>query len=52
MKIEMSALDIAFLKIDYLERENQLKELRLSALRCRLTELIENPQLVIVKSED
>ena len=45
----LSALDLALIKIDRLEKECARKEVRLSALRCRLTELLENPHIVIVK---
>ena len=45
----LSALDWALVKIDRLEKENDRKEIRLSALRCRLTELLENPHIVVVK---
>ena len=45
----LSALDYALIKIDRLEKEDARKEIRLSALRCRLTEMLENPQIVIIK---
>ena len=45
----LSTLDLALIKIDRLEKEDARKEIRLSALRCRLTELLENPLIVIMK---
>ena len=48
----LNPLDIAIIKIDALEKENERKEIRLSALRCRLHELLENPQIVIVREKD
>ncbi len=48
----LSPMDFALIKIDRLEKEDARKELRLSALRCRLTELLENPIVVIVKDND
>ena len=49
----LSALDIALIKIHLLEREAEKTELRLAALRCRLTEVLyEGPRITIVKQED
>lgn len=45
----LSALDVAIIKIDMLEKEAVRKEIRLSALRCRLTELLDNPTIVVVR---
>jgi hypothetical protein len=45
----LSPLDIAIIKIDRLEKENARKEIRLSALRCRLTEILDNPIILTVK---
>ncbi len=45
----LSPLDLALIKIDRLEKENDRKEIRLSALRYRLKEVLENPIIVIVK---
>jgi hypothetical protein len=47
--MQLSPLDIALIKIDRLEKEDARKEIRLAALRCRLTELLDNPIIVIVK---
>ena len=44
----LNALDIALIKIDRLEKEDARKEIRLSALRCRLKELLDNPTIVFV----
>jgi hypothetical protein len=43
----LSPLDLAMIKIDRLEKENERKEIRLSALRCRLKEVLDNPIIVI-----
>ena len=48
----LSPLDLALIKIDRLEKEDARKEVRLSALRCRLKELLDNPQIVIVKENE
>ena len=45
----LSALDFATIKINQLEKENERKEIRLAALRCRLKELIENPLKIIIR---
>tara|TARA_B100000809_G_C15136862_1_gene531018 strand:- start:1708 stop:1902 length:195 start_codon:yes stop_codon:yes gene_type:complete len=45
----LSSLDLAMIKIDRLEKEDARKEIRLTALRCRLTELLDNPTIVFVK---
>jgi hypothetical protein len=48
----LSPLDLALIKIDRLEKEDARKEVRLSALRCRLKELLDNPQIVIVRENE
>lgn len=50
--VVLSALDLAIIKIDRLEKENAKKEIRLSALRCRLTELLDNPIKIIVRENE
>jgi len=48
----LSALDYAIIKIDRLEKEDARKEVRLTALRCRLKELLDNPLMVIVHENE
>lgn len=46
--LEMSALDYAMVKIARLEKEQRTYELRLSALRCKLTEVLNEKRIIIV----
>lgn len=48
----LSALDFAIIKIKRLELEKERYEVRLCALRCKVTELLDNPVIVIVKAKD
>jgi len=51
-ELSLSPLDLAVIKIKRLEREAERYEVRLSALRCRVTELLkERPTITIVKGE-
>ena len=50
MKINLSPLDIAMIKINRLELEAERYEVRLSALRCKVTELLnDKPTITVVK---
>ncbi len=50
IKLALSPLDLALTKIKRLENEAGIYEIRLSALRCRVTELLEDrPTITIVK---
>ena len=49
----LSALDFALIKIHRLELEAERKEVRLCALRCRLTEVLnENPTVIRINNEN
>ena len=48
----LSPLDLALIRVDRLEKEDARKEVRLAALRCRLKELLDNPQIVIIKESE
>ena len=48
----LSAMDLLVIKIKELERENERKDIRLSALRCRLAELLDSPPKIVVVIND
>ena len=51
MQTILTPLDWALVKIHRLERESERKELRLAALRCRITELLEEPPTITIIKE-
>jgi hypothetical protein len=49
--LTLSVLDFAMIKIDRLEKECARNEIRLSALRCRLSEELASPRIVVQYGE-